>query len=247
MPALLLLLFGAGLVYATYTLSPSARARINDYLLAIRATHEAHREAEAHLHGADKAAQAVEQHKQRETEQAPSRPEVADAHANAGQIAQDAGVDQVLKAKEANQKAAKNVTEAAKHAQTDAQRTEVAQNAQKVTEREQQIVDTLAKLGVGQCEARAYPKVTSQIKDQILARLQAAGMAVTGDTAGPWNVDTHNHGVRLRAAWDPTKQILKVIVTAGAGGPEKGEMLPSLICPLIWKEIDPIMKALTSS
>jgi hypothetical protein len=167
--------------------------------------------------------------------------DLADAHANAAQVATDVGVDRAVAATEANQEAARKTAEAAQKAKTDAERAAVAQSAAKVLEREKQIAAMYASLGAGQCEARVYTRVTAQITEALLARLHAAGMTVTGNN--PWNVDAHESSVKLRAAWNPAQQTLKVIVTTGAGGLLKGEP-PSLVCPEVWKRIDPIMKEL---
>ncbi len=170
---------------------------------------------------------------------APSVPapaqDVADAYANAAQAATDAAVDQAAGAIEANQEAAKNTAEAAQSAQTEAERQAAAQSAAKVLEREKKIAAALASLGVGQCGVNSYPRVTERIKNTLLAKLNSEGMAVTGNN--PWNVDTRQRGVKLRAVWDPKRQALKLIVTAGKGG-----YFGLVTCEEIWKKIDPIMK-----
>ncbi len=102
-------------------------------------------------------------------------------------------------------------------------------------ERERRIAQALANLGVGQCGVRIFSRVTPQITRQLLTRLHAEGMAVVGDN--PWNIDTHQYDVKLRAVWDPKAQVLKLIVTTGAGG-----YAGLVTCDKIWAEIDPIMK-----
>lgn len=149
--------------------------------------------------------------------------------------AKDVAVDHAVEAIEANQDAAKNTADAAKNAQTEAQRQEAAQSAAKVLEREKKIAAALASLGVGQCNVRSYPGVSERIKDTLLAKLRAEGMVIVGDN--PWNIDTHQYDVKLRAVWDPRAQVVKLIVTAGKGG-----YFGMVTCAEIWKKIDPIMK-----
>jgi hypothetical protein len=144
-------------------------------------------------------------------------------------------VDHAVEAIEANQDAAKNTADAARNAQTEAQRQEAAQSALKVLEREKKIAAALASLGVGQCNVRSYPGVTETVKNMLLAKLQAEGMGIVGDN--PWNIDTRQYDVKLRAVWDPKGQVVKVIVTAGKGG-----YFGMVTCAEIWKKIDPIMK-----
>ncbi len=147
----------------------------------------------------------------------------------------DVAVDHAVEAIEANQDAAKNTADAARNAQTEAQRQEAAQSALKVLEREKKIAAALASLGVGQCNVRSYPGVTETVKNMLLAKLQAEGMGIVGDN--PWNIDTRQYDVKLRAVWDPKGQVVKVIVTAGKGG-----YFGMVTCAEIWKKIDPIMK-----
>lgn len=161
--------------------------------------------------------------------------DVADAQANAAQAAADAAVDHAAQAIEANQDAAKNTADAAQNAQTEAQRQEAAQSAAKVVEREQKIAAALASLGIGQCGVRSYSGVTERIKNTLLAKLRSEGMVVTGDN--PWNIDTRQYDVKLRAVWNPKVQVVKLIVTAGKGG-----YFGIVTCDEIWKKIDPIMK-----
>ena len=175
-------------------------------------------------------------------EPAPSVPvQVADAQANAAQAAADAAVDHAAAAIEANQAAAQNTAEAAKNAQDEAQRQAAAQSAAKVLEREKKIAAALTSLGVGQCGVRSYPRVgggalvTERTKNALLAKLRTEGMGVTGDN--PWNIDTREYDVKLRAVWDPKAGVVKLIVTSGKGG-----YFGLVTCEEIWKKIDPIMK-----
>lgn len=138
-------------------------------------------------------------------------------------------------ATEQNQVAAQNTADAARAAKTEAERKAAADSAAKVLEREKKIAAALASLGIGQCGVRSFPRVTPQIKNTLLSKLHAEGMAVTGDN--PWNIDTQQYDVKLRAVWDPKAQVLKLIVTAGKGG-----YFGLVTCDEIWKKIDPIMK-----
>lgn len=195
---------------AAYQISPRTHAWVDDHVAALRAAIAAHREAETHLQTAAIAAGAGDV--------ATSRQHVAEAGA-------------------ANQVAARQTTAAAVAAKTPSQRQAAAASATKVDDRSQQIAAVMAHLGVGQCGVRSYAGVTSQVKDALLARLHAAGMAVTGDD--PYDIDTQLLGVKLRAVWDPRAQQLKLIVTAAPQSPG--------VCDLIWHRIDPIMKEVVST
>jgi hypothetical protein len=65
-------------------------------------------------------------------------------------------------------------------------------------------------------------------------------MAVTGDN--PWDIATNKYDVKLRAAWDPKAQVLKLIVTSGKGG-----YFGLVTCDEIWKKIEPILKEVVGS
>jgi hypothetical protein len=219
---LILLALGLGVALTTYEFSPQARARINDYMRAIREAHASHQAADAHLSNAHTATKVAAQHAQTSID-AP----VTDALLRAAQVAADAAVDHVLTATTANQQAAQSTVDAARSAQTAAQRGAAADSAAKVLERGKKIEEALASLGVGQCGVRSYPYVTPQVRDAILAKLHAEGMTVTGNN--PWDVDTQLFGVKLRAVWDPRAQVLKLIVTASAA------FAP---CGVIWERIE---------
>ena len=161
--------------------------------------------------------------------------DIADAQANAADVATDVAVDHAAQAIEANQEAAQSTADAAQNAQTEAERQLAAQSAAKVLEREKKIAAALASLGIGQCGVRSYPRVTERTKNALLAKLRSEGMAVSGDN--PWNINTNQYGVKLRAVWDPNAQLVKLIVTAGKGG-----YFGAVTCAEIWKKIDPIMK-----
>jgi hypothetical protein len=258
------ILLGLGFAaFAAYELSSNFRLRVDDYAHAIRAAHAAHVAADAHLANADAATAAADQHSQAAdaARQAPPVPPpapspplaqappppppapvptVADAHDDAAQTAAEAGVDHAAHAQAANQEAAKSVAAAGKQAKTEVERQEVAQHAAKVLEREKKIAQALANLGVGQCGVRTYQHITPQITNQLLDRLHAEGMTVTGDN--PWDIDTHQYDVRLRAVWDPKTLVLKLIVTKGLGT----NVIPfvkDVTCDDIWAKIDPIMRA----
>ena len=255
-------LFALGLgfaAFAAYELSPKLHLRVDDYARAIRAAHDAHAAADAHLANADVAIATADEHAQAADAArqgppvpppAPSPPSaqvpyppppaplptVADAHDKAAQTAADAGLDHAAAGHAANQEAAKSTADAAKLAKTEAEHREVAQSAAKVIDRERWIAQTFANFGVGQCGARTYQRVTPQVTKQLLDRLHAEGMTVTGDN--PWNIDTQQYDVGLRAVWEPKTQVLKLIVTTGAGG-----YAGLVTCDKIWEKIDPIMRA----
>ena len=158
---------------------------------------------------------------------------MADAHAGAAAVAADAGIDHTVKATIANQQAAKSTADMAKLAQTDAERRAVVDSAAKVSAREKQIMAAYASLGFGQCDVRTYPHVTARVRDTLLAKLHGDGMEVTG--SNPWNIDTHQSNVKLRAAWNPKTQTLKLIVLEGTGG-------LGFVCDAVWDRINPRLK-----
>jgi hypothetical protein len=167
---------------------------------------------------------------------------VADAHLDAAQAAPDPVIaaQHVHGAHEANREAAHHTTTAASTAKTAPERVAAADSATKVVAREEKLAD----IGAGQCDVRSYPHVTAQIRDALLAKLHAKGMTVTGNN--PWDIDTHNHDVKLRALWDSREQVLKLIVTAGRGGSAAMGFV-TVTCDLIWAEIDPILKGIIGS
>jgi hypothetical protein len=164
---------------------------------------------------------------------------VADAHLEVAQGSPDPVVvaHHAHEASKANREAAHHTTTAAQTAKTEPQRAAVADSAAKVVDREAKLAD----IGVGQCDVRSYPHVTAQIRDALLAKLHSEGMTVTGNN--PWDIDTHNHDVKLRALWDSREQVLKLIVTAGKGS-KAALGLVTVTCDLIWAEIDPILKGI---
>lgn len=257
-----ILALGLGVALATYETSDRVRARADDYVRAIRGAHAAHHAADSHLSDSNVAAVVAAQHSQAVTALhaaqgspvlpahplapplpphplAPPLPtpahDLSNAHAEAYQVATDVGVDRAVASMEANQAAAQHTADAAKSAKTPDEQIAVAQSASKVLEREKRIVTALADFGVGQCGIHTYAHVTDHVKDLLLTKLHGEGMTVTGDN--PWNIETHQYDVKLRAIWDSNGQVLKLIVTAGKGG------YAGLVnCDQIWGKIDPIVK-----
>ena len=88
-------------------------------------------------------------------------------------------------------------------------------------------------LGTGVCGVREYGNVTAPVRDAILAKLREENMTVTGNN--PWSVDTTKEGVKLRAAWDPQSQILRVIVS------DWGPLAKIVGCERVWSEINPVL------
>ena len=247
MVPLIFLAFGFGAL--AYGLSSRVRSRVDDYARAIRAAHEAHREADVHLANSNRAAGVVERlprslmdgRSSRPAGSAPSSPPsfptgpVAITRADdQGTAAQ--GVDHAIAATVANQRAAQSTVDAAKVAQTGAERSTVADSAEKVLERGKRIEEALANLGVGQCGVRSYNRVTPQIRDAIFRKLHTEGMTVTGND--PWDIDTQIAGVKLRAVWDPETQALKLIVTASS------LLAP---CSVIWQRIEGALRGIIGS
>lgn len=166
----------------------------------------------------------------------------AEAHLSAARAATDpvVAVQHAHAASTANRVAAQETAVAAMAARNDQQRGTAAQSADTVVVREEKITATLADIGVGQCDIRSYSHVTPQLRDTLLARLHSEGMAVTG--GNPWDIDTNQFGVKLRAVWDPQTQVLKIIATAGKGG--WGGLVT---CSEIWAKVDPIMKEIVGT
>ena len=238
MSLLILLALGLGVGLTVYEFSHRVHTRVDAYARAIRAAHDAHVAADAHLVNASAASVTAGNHAQvaDATRQTPGAPQaVADAHHAAAQAAVDASADHAVAATAANQVAAKHTAEAAKNARTEAERQEVVKSAAQVLARSEKIAQALAHLGVGQCGVRSYAGVSSQIVDQLLARLRAEGMSVVGDN--PWDIETHQYDVKLHAVWDPRVLELKLIVSTGEGG-----YFGLVTCSKIWEKIDPIMK-----
>lgn len=232
MPLLILLALGLGVVLATYEFSPRAHSRIDAFLRSLREAQTAHQAAEAHLENTRSAVDVTVRHVQTAVATHP----VPTTGIQAARITADAAVEHVLAATAANQEAAQHTAEAAKIAQTGAERSAVTDSAVKVLERKKRIDEALANLGVGQCGVRSYERVTSQIRDLILQKLHTEGMTVTGND--PWDIDTQIAGVKLRAVWDPEMQVLKLIVTASS------LLAP---CQIIWQQIDGALRGIIGS
>jgi hypothetical protein len=242
---LLLILLGAGLT--AYSVSPSVKTRVDEFVRSIKGAEAAHQDADASLSRANEASAAALQAAQGATALVqqlwqtvtspftgqPSAPAVPPASSPDPQVqnATDIAVDYAAAAKQANRAAAKETANAAVNAETPEQRRAVAESANKVNQREQQITAALQSLGIGECDVRTYQRVTAQAKDALLARLHSEGMTVTGDN--PWNIDTNEYDVKLRAVWDYRSNELKLIVTS------KMLLVP---CSEIWNRIDPKMK-----
>lgn len=85
-------------------------------------------------------------------------------------------------------------------------------------------------MGEGKCGAHHYGNIDQTKVDGIIGQLKKQGATVTGNN--PWDVDTHNHGVKLRGSWDKATSTLTIIVTA------KNWYVP---CSKIWETIDPLI------
>jgi len=87
----------------------------------------------------------------------------------------------------------------------------------------------------GKCGLRQYNNIDQNKIDVIIAELKKSGSTVRGN--GPWNVDTNNHGVKLKASWVEPASILTVIVT------DKEWYVP---CSKVWETIDLLMDHIQS-
>lgn len=83
----------------------------------------------------------------------------------------------------------------------------------------------------GKCGTHTYPNIDQVRINAILAALRQSGSTVTGNN--PWNVDTHNHGVKLQGSWNQGTSVLSIIVT------DKAWYVP---CSKIWDTIDPLIR-----
>lgn len=83
----------------------------------------------------------------------------------------------------------------------------------------------------GKCGTHTYPGITQAKIDAILEALRSNGSTVTG--SNPWNVDTHNNGVKLQGSWNQGTSTLSIIVT------DKNWYVP---CSKIWDTIDPLIR-----
>lgn len=163
----------------------------------------------------------------------------ADAHLAAAQVHIAApqatpgpahAAEHAIAARAANQEADQANAAAAANARTLDQHAVVDQSAATTAARTDKIASVFATLGVGICGVRSYSGVSARTRDALIAKLRAAGMAVSGKN--PWDIDTGMLDIKLRAAWDSRAQELKLIVTGGN----------SALCDLIWARVDPKMK-----
>ena len=82
----------------------------------------------------------------------------------------------------------------------------------------------------GKCGAHHYGNIDRVKIEAIIEQLKKHGSTVTGDN--PWDLDTHNNGVKLRGSWDKASSTLTIIVT------HKNWYVP---CSKIWDTIDPLI------
>ncbi|MCG6552878.1 MAG: hypothetical protein L7F77_11155 [Candidatus Magnetominusculus sp. LBB02] len=87
---------------------------------------------------------------------------------------------------------------------------------------------------MGVCgEAHVYDGITREKVDFILEKLKEGNADVSAVGAdGPWDIDTHDYGVKLRGEWDKAASQMSITVTA------KNLLAP---CSLIWQQIDHLM------
>jgi hypothetical protein len=82
----------------------------------------------------------------------------------------------------------------------------------------------------GLCGEHHYANITQAKIDAIMDALKKNGATITGNN--PWDVDTHNNGVKLRGTWNSANLTLSIIVT------DKNWYVP---CSKIWDTIDPLI------
>ncbi|MBF0318351.1 MAG: hypothetical protein HQL01_00915 [Nitrospirae bacterium] len=83
-----------------------------------------------------------------------------------------------------------------------------------------------------ECGTHIYDNITRPKVDLILQKLTEGDAAVSGPPDGPWDIDTRNSGVKLRAGWDAANSKLSVTVT------DKKFYVP---CEKVWTKIDALM------
>ena len=81
------------------------------------------------------------------------------------------------------------------------------------------------------CGEHHYGNITQVKIDEIIGELKKTGSTITGNN--PWDVDTHNNGVKLRGTWNQGNSTLSIIVT------DKNWYVP---CGKIWETIDPLIQ-----
>ncbi|WP_420266651.1 hypothetical protein [Candidatus Magnetominusculus dajiuhuensis] len=77
-----------------------------------------------------------------------------------------------------------------------------------------------------------YEGITREKVDFILQKLGEGKADVSGDADGPWDVDTHNSGVKLKCEWDEANAQMAITVT------DKKKLVP---CVMVWQKIDHLM------
>jgi len=84
---------------------------------------------------------------------------------------------------------------------------------------------------VRNCATRIFENIDRSRVDAILSGLIDHGSIVTG--SNPWDVDTRDHGVRLRGEWNEAESLFSVTVT------DADWYVPQAA---IWKNIVPLMQ-----
>jgi hypothetical protein len=81
-----------------------------------------------------------------------------------------------------------------------------------------------------ECGTHQYGNISRQKVDAIIKELKAHGATVTG--VNPWDVDTHQHSVKLTGEWTEATVTLAVTVT------DRDWYVP---CQKVWEMIDDLM------
>jgi hypothetical protein len=85
------------------------------------------------------------------------------------------------------------------------------------------------------CGEHHYANITQVKINAIMDALRKNGATITGNN--PWDVDTHNNGIKLRGTWNSSNLTLSIIVT------DKNFYVP---CSKIWETIDPLISHISS-
>lgn len=228
----IILALGIGVI-AAYEWSPKTHGWVDDHIKAMQSAWGSHQAADTHL--AEAQAIMSQLPPPGSPTPAPTPVPVQPEQPTIAKRGMDY-LESLWHAVLAHQDSVHSTVDAAKTAQTPAQKQAAVDSAAQVEARQPKIDAALKLLGVGECGLRSYSKVSPKIRDAIVAKLRGAGMEVTG--TNPYSIDTHRFGVSLQALWNPATETIYVIVS-------KKPLVPT--CNQVWDEIEPSLKSVIST
>lgn len=83
---------------------------------------------------------------------------------------------------------------------------------------------------MGGCGTHSYSNISREKIDMALAALSKYSATIAGNN--PWNIDTHNFGVKISATWIQNTQTLDLTITDTDG---------TVPCSIIWSYLDNII------